>query len=760
MKPATPQARSDERAAALANDARPTDLEPSTDGFSARPKSFLNARTYQHLVTVWIALSICAIGLGFLVWHRLDTSLSATMENAQFKLELGAVYGLLQDAEASERGYLLSGDERDLESYRQAAAAIPDDFARLSNVAKGDAGLLKDVQTLREFANAKLDELGRVIDIRRTKGLQAALASAPVAAADPNRDRFLELVARMNRRPRDLFFVHSEATRQQIQRALVTTIAAGLLGLSAGLLAFYLSRLALKQEQEARAMAEQASRASHAAREKSTFLANMSHEIRTPMNAILGFSDLLTSALPPESKSFHYARSIRASAHSLLQLINDILDLSKVEAGMVELHLEPTDLRELCAFVRTVFVEQAGRKDLSFEVEVSETVPRTVVVDHSRLRQILINLAGNAVKFTEHGGVKLRADWKPAAAGKVDGTLLIDVSDTGVGIPADRLDDVFRPFVQVDPRRTAEQQGTGLGLSIVRRLTEHMGGTVKIESKLGRGSTFHLEFPETALSVQTPAGIDGSLDEKVDFNRIAPATLLVVDDNAVNRELLAGLFDPTHHTLRYASNGREAVDSVRHEGVPDLILMDLRMPRMDGRTALAEIRKLPGADSVPIIAVTASSMDGDEASLQQIFAGYVRKPYTHRQLFQAMMAQLEKKKSAEPVRVAAGHGDSASPLPVVAVTRERWPALIAKLRRLEMSDWAAVRESGAIFETREFARNLSELGREAGCPPLVEYAALVSRDAENYAVASLEKRLGEFPLVIQSILGQSPASPK
>ncbi|MDB6126677.1 MAG: multi-sensor hybrid histidine kinase, partial [Verrucomicrobia bacterium] len=252
MKPATPQAPRDEHAAASANEAGRRDAQPSSDGSTAHSKSFLNARTYQHLVTVWIALSICAIALGFLVWNRLDTSLAATMENAQFKLDLGAVYGLLQDAEASERGYLLSGDERDLESYRQAAGAVPEDFTRLANVAKGDPALLKDVQTLREFANAKLEELGRVIDVRRTSGLQAALAAAPLAAADLNRERFLDLVARMNRRPRDLFFVHSELTRQQIQRALMTTIASGLLGLSAGLLAFYLSRLALKQEREAR----------------------------------------------------------------------------------------------------------------------------------------------------------------------------------------------------------------------------------------------------------------------------------------------------------------------------------------------------------------------------------------------------------------------------------------------------------------------------------------------------------------------------
>ncbi|MDB6170413.1 MAG: multi-sensor hybrid histidine kinase [Verrucomicrobia bacterium] len=750
----------------LPRDERPAPRAAASPGLRAsRPRSdvdprprVLSLRTYRHLVTVWIALSIGGIVMGILVWHQLNVSLEATMENAQFKIELGTVYGLLQDAENSERGYLLSGNPRDLQDFRRAEAAIPGDFARLTEMAQSDPGLLEDVHALHRLAAVKLTDFRRAIEVRRDRGLVAAQAVEPVVESEASRERFLELVARMNRRPSDLFFVRSETTRRQIQRVLVTTIAAGGLGLGAGLLAFYLSRLALRQEKAARELAEQATRASNAAREKSTFLANMSHEIRTPMNAILGFSDLLTSALPMEGKMFHYARSIRDSAHSLLQLINDILDLSKIEAGMVELHLEPTDVRELAAFVRTVFAEQAGRRDLKIEIAVAPAVPPALVLDHSRLRQVLINLAGNAVKFTEHGGVTLRVDWEPAAGDPPKGTLVIDVVDTGVGIPADRLDDVFRPFVQVDPHRKAEQQGTGLGLSIVRRLAEHMGGTVSIESVVGQGTTFHLRFPEIAVSLKSPEGIEGEGEPGADFNDLAPATLLVVDDNAVNRELLAGLFETTHHKVRYAANGREAVDSVRFDGVPSLILMDLRMPRMDGRTAMTEIRKLPNAGTVPMIAVTASSMAEDEPGLRGVFAGYVRKPYTRQHLFQALAALL-------PGRAQAPANPGVAPAAeaiesVLPEQRERWPELLATLRNIEAAEWPAIRQSGAIFETREFARSLAELGRSHHCPPLIEYAAGVSRDAENYAIASLEKRLDEFPMVIQFILRQVSVPPR
>jgi signal transduction histidine kinase len=725
--------------------------------YPERRSRVLSVRTYRYLVTLWLALSIGGIVMGVLVWHQLSESLQATMENAQFKIELGTVYGMLQDAENSQRGYLLTGSGADLQQFRNVDATIPADFARLSDMAHNDPALLADIQALHRLAAVKLADLRRGIELRETEGLAAARAMKPSAESAETRDRFLDLVGRMNRRPRDLFFVRSEATRRQIQRVLITTIAAGVLGLGAGLLAFYLSRLALRQEKAARTLAEQATRASNAAREKSTFLANMSHEIRTPMNAILGFSDLLTTALPVEAKTYHYARSIRDSAHSLLQLINDILDLSKIEAGMVELHLEPTDVRELASFVRTVFVEQAGKKDLHIEISIDSDVPQSLVLDHSRLRQILINLTGNAVKFTEHGSVTLHCGWEPDPADPTRGTLAVNVEDTGVGIPADRLDDVFRPFVQVDPHRLAEQQGTGLGLSIVRRLAEHMGGTVKVESTVGRGSTFRVRIPVTAASSRPGPGADDELDEKVDFNAISPSTVLVVDDNAVNRELLAGFFDNTHHTVRYATNGREAVDCVRFDAIPELILMDLRMPRMDGRTAFTEIRRLPGAATVPIVAVTASSMADEEAGLREMFAGYIRKPYTRQQLFRTMSQLL-------PPNLPSAEAGTAPPVlsaepEVIPEQRGRWPELVNTLRRIEATEWPAVRQSGAIFETREFARSLAQLGRSAGCPPLVDYANGVTRDAENYAIASLEKRLEEFPMVIQLVLRQGSATP-
>src|SRR6185369_14601038 len=210
--------------------------------------------------------------------------------------------------------------------------------------------------------------------------------------------------------------------------------------------------------------------------------------------------------------------------------------------------------------------------------------------------------------------------------------------------------------------------------------------------------------------------------------------------NAVNRELLAGLFESTHHTVRYAANGREAVASVRHE-IPGVVLMDIRMPQMDGESALAEIRKIPGAEACPVIAVSASSMKADEHVVRSHFAAYVRKPFTRQELYHAMAALLPANSAPPPLAATAATNNRAQ-LSVASVStdeRERWAELVTTLRQIETSRWPAVRASGAIFETREFARQLANLGRTAACTRLTDYAASLTRDAESYAISSLEK---------------------
>jgi len=701
----------------------------------------IHPRIYTHLVTLWLALSVGGIVLGIVVWQRLNQSLDASLRGASFRIALENTYRTLADAEASARGYLLTGNAEFLDAFRAQEKAFPPRFAELADLAVNHPEVRGDILDLRGVAATRFKVLDDNVELRRTKGLEAVLAESPMEGKELG-DRVRQIVAHLEQYPQDLLATHSTAARYELQRALSTTLAAGLFGLGAGVLAFYLSRVALRQEKQKRELSEHALRAERSAQDKSTFLANMSHEIRTPMNAILGFSELLVAELPTGGRSRTHARSIYDAARALLQLINDILDLSKIEASMLELHLDPADVRETTSFLQTVFAQQAARKGLKLEFFIDPNLPHALLIDRSRIRQVLVNLVGNAVKFTERGGVKVRILWELNEPARSTGTLTFEVVDTGVGIPPEKQVQIFEPFVQVDTRRPFEQQGTGLGLSIVLRLMERMGGTVKVESEVGVGSTFLIQLPDVSISARLPAQAAAGADEVVDFNDLAPAEILVVDDNAVNRNLLGSTFDGTHHKVRFATNGREAVERVR-ERKPDLVLMDIRMPEMDGQTALSEIRKLQGAELLPVVAVTASSMVEDESRLRGVFAGYLRKPFTRPMLFREMVAFLPRRSA--PATTPVPPPATAKALPA------EWPGLVLALRKIERNQWPGVRESGAISEIKAFGLTLADLGRNRSCPRLSEYAAGLVNDAETYAVARLEERLAQFSSVIQEI---------
>jgi signal transduction histidine kinase/DNA-binding response OmpR family regulator len=537
-----------------------------------------------------------------------------------------------------------------------------------------------------------------------------------------------------------------QATHRAMASMQRMTWIAGILGIGAGLFALYLYRVDYLQERAQRELLEEKLQAEAAVKEKSAFLANMSHEIRSPMNAILGFSELLEpEGLTPRQSQ--YVRAIRDNGASLLQLINDILDLSKLEAGKLELHPDPTDMRDSCEFLRTIFAQQALKKSLQLQFELSPDLPRALLLDRLRLRQVLVNLLGNAIKFTEHGQVKTSVSWQKQNSGG-NGTLLIDVADTGIGIPPEKLQVVFEPFVQADSRRTAEKQGTGIGLTIVKRLTEMMKGTLTVESAVGKGTTFHLRFPEVPVSVRLPVGDHAEPGGAVDFDDFAPATLLVVDDHETNRDLIAGMFVKTHHQLRFATNGKEALESLERFKA-DIVLLDIRMPVMDGRTVLKEIRKRAALSSLPVIAVTASSDASEDGDLRHQFNGYIRKPFSRQTLFLTLAQFLQQEASLSPSeRQHPRETVAFFPAPGRRVEQE---ALALELRRLEAAEWPVLCDSLAVNETRFFAHKLFALGHAARCEPLTAYAATLATFADAYAISELERQLDEFPGLVESL---------
>jgi signal transduction histidine kinase/DNA-binding response OmpR family regulator len=537
--------------------------------------------------------------------------------------------------------------------------------------------------------------------------------------------------------------------REFINHLQQITWVAGLLGVGAGLFVLYFYRVDYRQERARRELLEEKLHAEQAVREKSAFLANMSHEIRSPMNAILGFTELLEpEGLTP--KQSQYVRAIRDSGASLLQLINDILDLSKLEAGKVELHPDPTDLRDSCEFLRTVFGQQAVKKSLQLQFEISPNLPRALLLDRLRLRQVMVNLLGNALKFTERGCVKTRVFWQGPENGGT-GTLLIDVADTGIGIAADKLEEVFQPFVQADARRTAEREGTGMGLTIVKRVTELMGGRLTVESVIGQGTVFHLRLPDVPISGLAPVGDHAEPAGAVDFNDFAPATLLVADDNQTNRALMGGIFAGTHHRLLFANNGQEVLAQLK-VARPDLILLDIRMPVMDGRMTLAEIRKQASLASLPIIAVTASSESSEDTKLRGQFSAFVRKPFSRHTLFQAVAPFLQKSSLIEKGIQHQELKEVFRSIPAVSSAQAaQWRELALELRRQVATVWLTLRDSLAVNETRAFAHQLFLLSETAQCGPLAAYAATLTTFADSYAIGRMEQHLAAFPGLVESI---------
>jgi PAS domain S-box-containing protein len=372
----------------------------------------------------------------------------------------------------------------------------------------------------------------------------------------------------------------------------------------------------------ARDLEEQRRTADAANTAKSQFLATMSHEIRTPMNGIIGMLSLmLDSKLNPDQK--RWASTALDSAETLLTIINDILDLSKLDAGKTDVELLDFDVAGLIDGVTALLKVRATAKGIALRTDIAPNVPKWLKSDPTRLRQILFNLVGNAVKFTQRGEVMVRASVGAIRADSCE--LRIDVTDTGIGIDRDKMPELFEPFRQGDSGMARRFGGTGLGLAIVKRLVKLLGGSVAVQSTVNAGSTFTVVLPCTIVA--SPLARPAALPRAAEQEWHPRASILIAEDNDINRELVTQMLARLGHDGVTASNGREALAAAQGRAF-DLILMDIQMPEMDGVSAAAAIRALPGEHgSAPIVAVTANAMVGDrERYLASGFDDYLAKP--------------------------------------------------------------------------------------------------------------------------------------
>lgn len=506
---------------------------------------------------------------------------------------------------------------------------------------------------------------------------------------------------------------------------------------SVGLLEDITSR---KQMEEA--LKKETERAEAANRAKSEFLAGMSHEIRTPMTSILGFAEILELYVEDE-KQKSYLKAIQSGGRGLLTLINDILDLSKIEAGKISVQYDPVDLGKFFHEMEQFFSLELSKRRIGIYTDISWDLPKRLYLDEAKLRQILINLIGNAVKFTEKGHIILCAHGIIVTENELD--LIISVEDTGIGIPDESAREIFEAFKQRDGQDARKYSGTGLGLAITKRLVELMKGQIALRSRLNEGSVFRLHFKNVSYD-RAPLVPEHGYPDTAKCVKFTNAVLLIVDDDLPHRIIVKEHLKGLGIRVIEARNGIEAIKCIETEK-PDVVLMDIRMPEMGGYEAIRKIKKNPALKHVRVIAHTSAGMKEDtEEIVRSGFDDHLIKPAAKKELVKALSRYMpvSEIRKPEPQYDSAMKSLSESDL-------EKFADLANLLKKEFAPKWKDLRETLIYAEVGAFAEQVGKLGEKYACPPLTEWCDRVAGKLEALDVETLPGAFEQFGEIMKKL---------
>lgn len=486
-------------------------------------------------------------------------------------------------------------------------------------------------------------------------------------------------------------------------------------------------------------------KAEEASRSKSEFLANVSHEIRTPLNAILGFSQWLSDNTN-QKQHREYINTILTSGRNLLNLMNDILDLSKIESGQMDIEMQPMYYHEVINDIKLVFQQKVEEKGISFNISTDSSVPSYIYMDELRFYQVLFNLVSNAVKFTEKGYINVSAKaTQKESEDKIN--LIVTVEDTGIGIKKEQQKVIFESFTQQSGQSTRDFEGTGLGLAIVSGLLQKLNGSINLKSEPGKGSVFTLTFFNVKVDTTEHPHHEASQGGKL--IRLEPCTIMIVDDIDYNILVLKNLIGTNEVKFIEAKDGTEAMAKLK-DYTPDLIFMDIRMPGLSGFDVTEIIRNDKKHAGTPIVAFTASTMNDQNEKINQTFDAYLQKPifkkdvetvlkkflpYTHINIDEAQTKDT-------PHEINTNFSSELI---------EDLPQVLDQLKHLFRKKWDQIKDNLVIYEIETFKNELEEMAFQHSCSPVLQYCAELDTGLKSFDIELIEKKLSEFPSLIEKL---------